>query len=327
MAPRETFLFPEKKLQLPQLEEMINRVHSPRFVINWVSRRNFVYSSTSPAQIIHCRLNNHESVYLFCKYAGNHTQFSFGHRGGVDYENGIYKSILRNAALSSPIYYGFWNSGKQSKSCLVIGYLKNGTLLKDSRDPEDFGKAAAWIGQFHKMHEAKQQPSIKVYDRSYYLIWLKGMENLLHTLKRKYSWLPSVCYYFMENLYLLTDGPQTIIHGEYYTKNIMVQKGSIYPIDWESTAIGPGETDLVSMIEDWDEKRRSIAVKNYIQARWDNGHFNKAEFEKKILLVRIYFFLRWTAEYNDPELWLSRNEWFKRFYQSIRESGYRPLTT
>jgi hypothetical protein len=106
----------------------------------------------------------------------------------------------------------------------------------------------------------------------------------------------------------------------------MVQKGMIYPIDWESAAIGAGETDLVSMIEDWDEKRRNIALKNYIRARWDDGPFNKNEFEKKLLLVRIYFFLRWTAEYNDPELWLTRNEWFKRFYQTIRESGYQPLT-
>lgn len=326
MAARETFSFPEKKLQLPQLEEMVNRVHSPLFVTDWVSRRNFVYSSTSPAQIIHCRLNNHESVYLFCKYAGNHTQFSFGHRGGVEYENGIYKNILSHAVLSSPSYYGFFTSEIQSNSCLVIGYLKNGNLLKDSRDPEDFGKAAAWIGQFHKMHEAKQQPSIKVYDRSYYLIWLKGMENLLETLKTKYRWLPSLCHYFSDNLHLLTESPQTIIHGEYYTKNIMVQKGMIYPIDWESAAIGAGETDLVSMIEDWDEKRRSIALKNYIRARWADGHFNKNEFEKKLLLVRIYFFLRWAAEYNDPELWLTRNDWFKRFYQTIRESGYQPLS-
>jgi len=326
MAQREAFLFPDRKLQLPHLEKMVNRVHAPHYITDWVSRRNFVYHSTSPAQIMHCRLNNHESVYLFCKYAGNHTQFSFGHRGGVKYENEIYKDILRSKDLSSPIYYGFWNAERKSNSCLVIGYLKYANLLKDSRDPEDFGKAATWIGRFHKMHENEQQRSIKVYDRAYYLIWLKGMESLLKTLRRKYAWLPSLCHYFADNLHLLTGGPQTIIHGEYYTKNIMVQNGAIYPIDWESAAIGPGETDLVSMIEDWDEKRRNIAVRNYIRDRWDEEHFSRSEFEKRMFLVRIYFFLRWTAEYNDPEMWLTRNEWFKRFYQTIRESGYQPLT-
>lgn len=325
MEVRETFSFPEKKLQLPQLEDLVNKAHSPLYVKNWVSRRSYVYSSTSPAQIIHCHLSNNQSVYLFCKYSGNHTQYSFGHRGGVEYENEIYKKILWHSALSSPAYYGFCRFEKLSNSCLVIGYLKNSNLLKDSRDPEDFGKAAAWIGQFHRMHEASQMPSIKVYDHAYYMIWLKGMENLLNTLKTKYRWLPLVCNYFEENLHLLTGSPQTIIHGEYYTKNILVQKGIIYPIDWESTAVGPGETDLVSLIEDWDEQRKNIALKNYIEARWPDGDFNKAGFEKRMLMVRIYFFLRWTAEYNDPELWLNRNEWFARFYQTIKESGYQPL--
>jgi len=325
MEVKETFSFPHRKLQLPQLERMISNIYSPFYVLNWVSRRNFVYSSTSPAQIIHGRLNNNQSVYLFCKYSGNHTQYSFGHRGGVEYENEIYKTVLANCSLSSPPYYGFCLFEKSSDACLVIGYLKNSILLKDSRDPEDFGRAAAWIGQFHRMHEAKHKQSIRVYDRSYYMIWLKGMETLLRTLQKKYSWLPSVCDYFKENLHLLTDGHQTIIHGEYYTKNIIVQKDMVYPIDWESAALGPGETDLVSLIEDWDEARKDIAFKNYIQARWPDGAINRSVFEKKLLLVRIYFFLRWTAEYNDPELWLTRNEWFKRFYQTIKESGYQPL--
>ena len=123
-------------------------------------------------------------------------------------------------------------------------------------------------------------------------------------------------------MHLLSDDTtQTFIHGEYYTKNILVQKGIIYPIDWESAAIGPGEIDLASLIEGWDEKRKNIALKSYLKTRWPDGLFSESEFEKRLLLVRIYFFLRWTGEHDDPEFWLNRTNWFKKFYQLAKQAG------
>ena len=104
-----------------------------------------------------------------------------------------------------------------------------------------------------------------------------------------------------------------------------MKKGVIYPIDWESAAIGPGEIDLASLTEDWDEERKNIALKKYIQARWPDGNFSESDFEKRLLLVKIYFFLRWTGEYDDPEFWIDRDNWFNRFYQLIKKDGFKPL--
>jgi len=319
-----TFSFPGTNKLVPQLEGLLNKIHSPYYMVDLIKRKPFDYRSTSPVEIVSCRLSNGEVISLFCKYSGGHTQYSNGHRGGVEYETKIYKNTLRKLPLSTPLFYGICKE-KNKETGLVIEYIKRSRLLKDAHSPQYFGKAAAWIGSLHKMHESNPPRGIKIYDTDYYMIWLKGVEKLLESLKKKHPWLPSVCRYFRENIHLLSDSAQTFIHGEYYTKNILVKKGVIYPIDWESAAIGPGEIDLASLIEDWDEERKNIALKKYIQARWPDGKFSESEFEKRMLMVRIYFFLRWTGEYDDPEFWLNRNNWFKRFYQLIKKEGYKPL--
>ena len=320
-----TFIFPDTKKLNPQLERILNKAHSPGYMVKLIKRKPFDYRSTSPVEIISCRLNDGQVVSLFCKYSGSHTQYSYGHRGGVEYETKVYKNILDKIPLSSASFYGICKE-KNKESCLVIEYLKSSKLLKDAHSLQNFGKAAAWIGNLHKMYESNPPKGIKIYDAAYYMIWLKGVENLLEPLKKKHPWLPSVCNYFRENMHLLSDkSNQTFIHGEYYTKNILVKKGVIYPIDWESAAIGPGEIDLASLTEDWDEERKNIALKKYIQARWPDGNFSESDFEKRLLLVKIYFFLRWTGEYDDPEFWIDRDNWFNRFYQLIKKDGFKPL--
>jgi len=265
-------------------------------------------------------MNDGRSVSLFCKYSGNHTQFSFGHRGGVEYETSVYKNILRKSSLSLVKYYGNFKADNKM-ACLVIEYLHRSKLLKDIPKAEYFAKAGAWIGELHRHYEQKNLRPLKIYDEEYYNIWLKGVEDLLPVLKKKHPWLPGLCRYFKKNMHILFDSAQTLIHGEYYTKNILVRNETVYPIDWESAAIGPGEVDLASLIDGWDAKRKKLAIKNYVEKRWPKGDFSVQEFEKKLLLVRIYFFLRWTGEDVDPEFWSTQTKWFNKFYPLAKQAG------
>lgn len=319
------FIFPKIENLNPQLEKMVEKVNSPFQMAKMVKRKKFDYHSTSPAEIISCSLDNGQLIHLFCKYAGNHTQFSKGHRGGVEYETKVYQKILSKLSLSSPRFYGVYKG--KDKHCLIIQYLKGSKLLKDDHDPGHFASAAAWIGNLHRLFALATPSGIKKYDRSYYMIWLEGVEKISIALNDKYPWLTGMCEWFKENLHLLLDSPQTFIHGEYYTKNILVRRGNIYPIDWESAAIGPGEIDLVSLIDGWDYKRQRAAVKEYISARWPQGDFSKQEFRQRLLMARIYFFLRWTGEYDDPDCWKDKSGWFKNFYREIKKAGYRRVVT
>jgi len=47
----------------------------------------------------------------------------------------------------------------------------------------------------------------------------------------------------------LLTSPPTLIHGEFYAKTVLVRRGKLFMVDWESAAIGPGEVDLAALTE------------------------------------------------------------------------------
>jgi thiamine kinase-like enzyme len=72
-------------------------------------------------------------------------------------------------------------------------------------------------------------------------------------------------------LQVLLEPPLTIIHGEYYGRNILVQDGVIYPVDWELAAMAAGEIDLASLTDQWPSSITEQCEVAYQQARWPQG--------------------------------------------------------
>ena len=105
-------------------------------------------------------------------------------------------------------------------------------------------------------------------------------------------WLVDVINYFRDNVDILLEAPQTLIHGEYYSKNILLREGVIYPVDWESAAFAPGEIDLASIIEARKDDVVARITESYIHARFKNDVFDKAGFEKRLLMARLYLHFR-----------------------------------
>jgi thiamine kinase-like enzyme len=57
--------------------------------------------------------------------------------------------------------------------------------------------------------------------------------------------------------------PTTVIHGDCSASNVLVDRTSdrVCPIDWETTAVGPGVADVAALVSGWpDAERRSIAL-------------------------------------------------------------------
>ena len=46
--------------------------------------------------------------------------------------------------------------------------------------------------------------------------------------------------------------PQTLIHGELYPSNVLVDPPRVCPVDWEMAAIGPGVIDLAALCGGWE---------------------------------------------------------------------------
>jgi aminoglycoside phosphotransferase (APT) family kinase protein len=109
-------------------------------------------------------------------------------------------------------------------------------------------QAACWAGRFHAVHEAPTPgPALRflnAYDAAYYAGWARRTAEYAGPLHQDFPWLAGVCRRFEGALAPLLEAPRTVIHGEFYPKNLLFRGGVVYPVDWESAAVGPGEIDL-----------------------------------------------------------------------------------
>ena len=307
-------IFPDTGTLIHYLSAMLGRREDQ---IDIICRKHFYESSTFPVEIVSCQIDGGKMIDLFCKYLGGMGPNNNGHRGGVEYEAKIYSDILEKISLSKTKYYGQCQLDN-GDTLLVLEYLGENLRMFYSKDPDVLLKAAEWIGSFHKIYEDKAPAFVKRYDQSYYIIWSKHFENSMYAYLNEYAWLKAVINFYNDNVGILTSAQQTIIHGEYYPKNILQKQGTIYPVDWESAAVAPGEIDLASLLEGLDMETAARVKGVYKKARWPLQMDSVNDFEQRLLMAQIYFhFWEW-PEMSD-KLSITTSEGFKQLYQLFKE--------
>ena len=305
---------PETDTLKSYLSDLIIRDNLSEKLIEIISRKTSDYTSTFPIEIVTCQLNDGQIIKLFCKYLGGMGPNNFGHKGGVEYESKVYNKVLKDVSLPKPKYYGTCYFPNNDETLLVLEYLEGSDRLHLTVSPETWLKEAGlWIAHFHNFKQTNIPSFLKVYNKAYYTHWAKRVQNLVNKSNSDYGWIINLCNSFMKNIDILLDNPQSIIHGEYYPKNIIIQNNTIYPIDWESTAVATGEIDLASLIEGWDENTIEQVKEIYLSARWPEGKFSKKKFDQRLLMSQLYFCFRWLGEELDLESWIQNPVTLKEF--------------
>ena len=262
-----------------------------------VNRTHNNHASTFPTEIVTCKLANGNQLQLFCKYVVGRTSYAYGHRGDVEYEAKVYRHVLQQLDISTPNFYGFYRNLTNNSSWLVIEYLDK---CKHAYSVEVFEeamrKAACWIGRFHALNEAKvsKAPTLVLnkYNLKYYRGWANRTSQFAGHLHKSFTRLKRMCAHFNKFLSpMLITAPLTVIHGEYYPDNILFRRGVIYPIDWQSAAIGIGEIDLASLTEGRGTKTMQQCESEYQHARWPDGPPH--DFKKRLEIARLYLHFRW----------------------------------
>jgi thiamine kinase-like enzyme len=111
------------------------------------------------------------------------------------------------------------------------------------------------------------------------------------------AWLTRLCTAFEEKCELLADAPATTIHGEFGPQNVLWQEGIIYPIDWESAAIGPGEIDLATLLFNWPADTVDRCIAAYWRAR---GETRPDSFAARWDAATLFTALRWLPDFDGP---------------------------
>jgi hypothetical protein len=214
-----------------------------------------------------------------------------------------YQEILAPKHLGTARFYGAVVSPDEDRYWLFLEKIP-GLRLGQARDHSAWLQAARWLAQLHSRFAGasdtlnRSAPLLR-YDSDYYRVWLDRMaafqcvglqQGVLETLAGSYDRV-------IERLIRL---PSTLLHGEFYPSNILVQEtregSQIRPVDWETAAVGPGLVDLAALTSGaWTERDRTEMATAYHDTLLSEG-MASLPFNDLLLALddcRLHLAIRW----------------------------------
>jgi aminoglycoside phosphotransferase (APT) family kinase protein len=266
-----------------------------------VERVTNPYSSTAWSEVVTCELDT-QTVTFFCKYGRPRPGRAHRQWRGVPYEARVYGDLLEELPLPTVPFYGAYGAESTDQTWLVLGHLDQCRRLNKVNGVDmdaALQRSARWIGLFHAAAERAIgcRRFLRRYTRSYFRHWIDQTLALSRHAPEPVPWLSPLCAWTEGKLDLLLDSP-TVIHGEYYPRNILVQNGAVYPVDWETSGVAAGEIDLASLVDGWPTSVVRCCENEYRAARWPHG--GSGDFESRLSLAHLYFSFRWLGE---PAAW------------------------
>ncbi|MEO7251008.1 MAG: phosphotransferase [Arenimonas sp.] len=271
--------------------------------VSILARRPNGWASTFPSDVITCQLTSGEEHELLCKYgSGALVRRAYGHRRGPGYEAHVYQRVLQPLSLSSPRFFGAYAPPDSGETWIMIGFLGEGAGVDEAASPiEAMRLAAAWLGSFHAANEARLTEGaldfLTRYSSDYYAQWPQRTQQFAGRWQARLPWLAALCTRASECADDWLSVPPTIVHGEFTPSNVLIRGDSILPVDWESAAVGLGEIDLVSLVENWPDHNVEMWQAEYRKARWAGSP--PTDFERRMDLAWLYWHFRWLGERKD----------------------------
>lgn len=257
-----------------------------------IDRQPLDHASTFPSEILTCVIDGCQARVL-AKYGGVVAEHAdHGARGCVPYEAHVYRQLLPRLHMTVPQCVGVYEDAATGQVWLFLEYLEDSQRIQKMSERVGLEAAAAWAGRFHAAADKLTPPAAPLirYDEAFYAGWVQRTLEFAGEWRRQLPWLEPLCERATDVLRWLLIAP-TVIHGEFYPQNVLVRGNEIYPVDWESAAVGAGEIDLAMLTEGWPEEVIRSCTQAYCLARWSGAP--SPEFERRLLASRLYSEFRW----------------------------------
>ena len=183
----------------------------------------------------------------------------------------MYRRVLAPAGPPAPRFHGAAAAGPAGEMWLVLGHLERLPAPARQHRPRPLGAGRRWAGRFHAEHEARSRglelSFLNAYDADYYAGWRGGRRirrRGSHGLPLAGRPVPAPrrpwpgCW--------RPRGPSST--ASTIPRNLLVSEGTVYPVDWESAALGPGEIDLATLTDRCDPEIVRRCELAYRLARW-----------------------------------------------------------
>jgi hypothetical protein len=228
-----------------------------------------------------------------------------------------YRRILKLSELGTAICYGAVVDPAADRYWLFLERVP-GIELYQAGDHLIWERAVQWLAGFHVRFAeaqarsvAQSQASLLVFDRAYYHLWLQRALEFAQGWpigdQRRIAWLADRYDVVIDRLVAL---PTTVIHGEFYASNVLVQEAEggmrVCPVDWEMAAVGPGLIDLAALVAGgWsaDERRQFGAVYHTVLTLPERGGPILDELLTDLAFCRLHLavqWLGWAGDWSPP---------------------------
>ncbi len=220
-----------------------------------------------------------------------------------------YQEILARDHLDTAHFYGAVVRPDEDLYWLFLEKIP-GVRLSLTGEESAWLLAARWLARLHSRFSGESEtlnrsaPLLR-FDAAFYRLWLERVEEFQSVGLDQAVWESMVETYgrAVERLVRL---PSTLIHGEFYASNILVQETRegcrIRPVDWEMAAVGPGLIDLAALSSGaWPERERREMAAAYHDALLCEG-WHSFSFEDLLRALddcRLHLAIRWLGWASD----------------------------
>jgi aminoglycoside phosphotransferase (APT) family kinase protein len=228
-----------------------------------VTRKPYAYRTTFPLDELEVELGDGTTMTLLLKDVDRRSLDDAGRAAKPEH---IYDprreieayGLLEGEGLGTPHLYGTLLDGE--RSWLLIEKVA-GIELWQVGDLSTWAGVARWLAMLHARF-ARPFPARTLlrHDAAYFRLWAERArqavgEELAPVLARHDA--------IVERL---TSLPKTLIHGEFYASNILVEEEEVLrvaPVDWEMAAVGPALMDLAALTTGWSEPEQAAIESAY----------------------------------------------------------------
>jgi aminoglycoside phosphotransferase (APT) family kinase protein len=180
--------------------------------------------------------------------------------------------LLERADLGTPRLYGFLADPETDRYWLLLERIP-GVPLWQVGERDVWEAAAEWLARMHEQFRGVHSltaDSLLIRDGRH---MTEGMQRALgQATGRTRAMLVRIDAQYDEVIERLKHLPQTLIHGEFFPSNILVDlsltPARIAPVDWEMAGTGTGLLDLASLVAGrWPEDDQIAIATAYEHAR------------------------------------------------------------
>jgi hypothetical protein len=240
-----------------------------------LERRRSPYSSSFPVDELDLCLHDGIPLKLVMKDLSASAMSAEARRVRPDFlydprrEIQVYRWILPHAPSGTAAWYGAVVNATARRYWLFLERVA-GLELRHVGALGAWTRAARWIARFHRSFAASavsrlvHTSRLLVYDDAFYWMWLERAQRFAARRPRVREIVDRIARRHSTIVDRLVRLPRTLIHGEFYPCNIMIQRGRggrVCPVDWEMAAFAPGLMDLASLTTGWSPRvQRALAA-------------------------------------------------------------------